>query len=49
MGTLSLDELSLLHVTDDPKEICRIVTEAYQENYRQDHARVLIDRDKSIR
>lgn len=49
MGTLSPDELSLLHVTDDPKEICRIVTEAYQENYRQDHARVLIDRDKSIR
>lgn len=49
LGTISPEDLSLLHVSDDPQEICRIVTEAYQENYRQDHARVLIDRDKSIR
>src|SRR5579875_710364 len=40
MGTISPEDLSLLHVTDDPQEICRIVTEAYQENYRQDHARM---------
>ena len=36
LGTVNEEDLKLLHVSDDPKEICRIVTEAYQESYRQD-------------
>src|SRR2546421_1190204 len=48
LGTINEDDLKLLYVSDDPKEICRIVTEAYQESYRQDsiHADY---HDKSIR
>src|SRR5207253_5554116 len=36
LGTVNEEDLKLLYVSDDPKEICRIVTEAYQESYRQD-------------
>lgn len=33
--TVNEEDIALLYVSDDPQEICRIVTEAYQENYRQ--------------
>src|SRR6266516_3197501 len=32
-GTVNEDDLRLLYISDDPQEICRIVTEAYQESY----------------
>ena len=35
-GTVNEDDIALLHLSDDPREICRIVTESYQESYRQD-------------
>jgi|SRR5579875_186459 len=35
-GTVSEDDIALLILSDDPREICRIVTESYQESYRQD-------------
>ncbi len=35
-GTISEDETHLLRISDDPQEICQIVTEAYQENYRRE-------------
>jgi uncharacterized protein (TIGR00730 family) len=48
VGTISEDDFKLLYVSDDPKEICRIVTEAYQETYRQDSTHADY-REKSIR
>jgi uncharacterized protein (TIGR00730 family) len=35
LGTVNEEDLRLLYVSDDPHEICRIITEAYQESYRQ--------------
>lgn len=35
-GTVNEDDITLLHLSDDPREICRIVTESYQESYQQD-------------
>jgi uncharacterized protein (TIGR00730 family) len=48
LGTINEDDFKLLYVSDDPKEICRIVTEAYQETYRQDSTHADY-RDQSIR
>ena len=48
-GTVSPEELLLLHVSDDPKEICKIVTDAYKESYSQDRSRHAHYRDQSIR
>lgn len=48
VGTINEDDLKLVYVSDDPKEICRIVTEAYQETYRQDSTHADY-REQSIR
>ncbi len=34
--TVTEEDIALLHLCDNPQEICRIVTESYQESYRQD-------------
>ena len=36
MGTVTPEDAALLRLSDDPHEICQIVTESYQESYRQD-------------
>jgi len=36
MGTVSAEDAALLYSSDDPLEICKIVTESYQESYQQD-------------
>jgi uncharacterized protein (TIGR00730 family) len=46
---ISPDDLALLHVSDDPQEICRIVCEAYQESYRSEREHPLHYSEKSIR
>jgi uncharacterized protein (TIGR00730 family) len=43
------DDIGLLMLSDDPKEICKLVIEAYQETYRQDRANPLSHRDSTIR
>jgi uncharacterized protein (TIGR00730 family) len=48
-GTVGEDEVLLMHLSDDPVEICSIVTEAYQESYRQDRTRSSAHREQSIR
>jgi len=48
-GTVNEDDLRLLYISDDPQEICRIVTEAYQESYRQDSTQPGDYREQSIR
>ncbi|MBV9229354.1 MAG: TIGR00730 family Rossman fold protein [Chloroflexi bacterium] len=48
-GTVSKEDTELLHVSDDPYEICQIVTEAYQESYRQDRSQPSDHREQSIR
>jgi len=35
-GTVSEEDISLMRLSDDPEEICQIITESYQESYRQD-------------
>lgn len=48
-GTISEDETYLLRVSDSPQEICQIVTEAYQENYRRERWPNNNHREQSIR
>ncbi len=36
MGTVNAEDAALLYMSDDPLEICKIVTESYQESYQQD-------------
>ena len=48
-ATVSQEDTRLLHTSDDPQEICRIVTETYQETYRQDKTRPFDYREQSIR
>ena len=33
-GKVSPEDMGLLHVSDDPAEICKLVCEGYEENYR---------------
>lgn len=47
-STVNEDDIALLHLSDDPQEICRIVVEAYQESYRQERS-PLDHREQSIR
>lgn len=47
--TVNEEDIALLYVSDDPQEICRIVTEAYQENYRQNRTYPSGYRDQLIR
>ena len=44
---VSVDDVTLLRISDDPKEICRMVCEAYQENYHMEKHDP--HREKSIR
>lgn len=48
-GTVNEEDILLLKLSDDPREICRLVTEAYQESYRQDRTRPTDHREQSIR
>lgn len=48
-GKISPGDTSLLRVSDDPQEICKIVCEAYQENYRLEGERLQSYHYKSIR
>ncbi len=48
-GTVSPEDTLLLRLSDDPREICKIVTEAYKESYSQDRLRRPHHRDQSIR
>ncbi len=47
--TVNEEDIALFYVSDDPQEICRIVTEAYQENYRQNRTYPSGYRDQLIR
>lgn len=44
---VSVDDVTLLRISDDPEEICRMVCEAYQENYHMEKHDP--HREKSIR
>ncbi|GAC1350401.1 MAG: TIGR00730 family Rossman fold protein [Ktedonobacteraceae bacterium] len=46
---ISPEDTSLLILSDDPQEICKIVTEAYQESCRQEHATLAARWEQSIR
>ncbi len=48
-GTISAEDALLLHLSDDPAEICKIVTEAYKESYKQERSRRTDYREQSIR
>jgi uncharacterized protein (TIGR00730 family) len=43
------DDVGLLMLSDDPREICKIVIDAYQESYRQDRTNPLSNRESTIR
>ena len=42
-------DASLLHVSDDPQEICDLVCNAYKETYRLERANPQTYREQSIR
>lgn len=46
---VSPEDAGLLLLSDDPKEICKIVIDAYQESYRQERANPINHREQSIR
>src|SRR5712691_1620648 len=46
---ISPEDCGLLLLSDDPQEICKIVTEAYQESCRQEHATLAARWEQSIR
>ncbi len=48
-GKVSPKDLSLLRVSDDSQEICKIVCEAHKENYRLEDERLQSYQHKSIR
>jgi len=43
------EDAGLLLLSDDPREICKIVVEAYQESYLQERENPALHREKSIR
>ncbi len=43
------EDINLLRISDDPEEICQIVTAAYQERYREERANPAVHREQSIR
>src|SRR5229473_1308534 len=46
---VNTDDIGLFMLSDDPKEICKIVIDAYQESYRQDRPSPVSHREQSIR
>ncbi len=50
-GKVNAEDASLLRLSDDPQEICRMVIEAYQESYKQDQVNPAahMSREQSIR
>lgn len=48
-GKVSPEDINLLHVSDNPEEICKLVCEAYKENYRLEREQGLYHHNKSIR
>src|SRR5947209_2690357 len=47
---VNTDDIGLLMLSDDPREICKIVIEAYQESYRQDRTTNLVShKEQTIR
>jgi len=48
-GKVSLDDMALLRLSDDPHEICRWVIEAYEEHYREERENPAAHREQSIR
>lgn len=43
------EDAGLLRLSDDPQEICKIVSEAYQESYHQERLNPAVRREQSIR
>ncbi len=48
-GKVSPEDMALLRISDDPREICRIVIEAYQESYSQECENPAVHREQLIR
>lgn len=48
-GKISPEDVALLRVSDDPQEICKIVTESYKESYRLARENPNGPREQSIR
>ena len=48
-GKISPQDTSLLRVSDDPQEICKLISEAYEESYRSEGERLQSYQYKSIR
>ncbi len=48
-GKISPQDTSLLRVSDDPQEICKLISEAYKESYRSEGERLQSYQYKSIR
>jgi uncharacterized protein (TIGR00730 family) len=46
---VNTDDLGLFMLSDDPREICKIVIDAYQESYRQHRTNPVSHREKTIR
>ncbi|HEY6540875.1 MAG TPA: TIGR00730 family Rossman fold protein [Ktedonobacteraceae bacterium] len=46
---VNTDDIDLLMLSDDPKEICKIVIDAYQESYRQDRTNPVSHKEQTIR
>ncbi len=46
---VNTDDIGLLMLSDDPKEICKIVIDAYQESYRQERTNPVSHKEQTIR
>ncbi len=46
---VNTDDIGLLMLSDDPREICKLVIEAYQESYRQDRTNPVSHKEQTIR
>jgi uncharacterized protein (TIGR00730 family) len=44
-GKISHQDIDLIHLTDDPKEIVRIVTESYQQRYEEEIAELKLSQE----
>lgn len=48
-GKVIPEDVSLLMLSDDPEEICKLVIDAYQESYRQERSSRVSSREQTIR